>query len=291
MSRRRNLERHRRSLDEIREIMDSMKTLAYLETHKIAKLLEAQRAVVSHIEAAAADLAAFHPGLVPSPEGLSSAILVVGSERGFCGDFNRRLLQELAALAAPGDALLLVVGRKLVPLLEKDPRAAAAFEGAGVSEEIPGVIDRIVTELLGRGGSEGSLALTALYHTAEAEITAVALLPAFTTRAARAFSHAPDLDLAPRELMIALTDQYLFAALQAVLHDSLMAENRRRVAHLEGAVRHLDEEAAKLAHRHNALRQEEIIEEIEVILQSAAGVAQLAGAGTEADMEGGGGEL
>jgi F-type H+-transporting ATPase subunit gamma len=45
-----------------------------------------------------------------------------------------------------------------------------------------------------------------------------------------------------------------------------MAENRRRVSHLEGAVRHLDNETTKLTHLYNVLRQEEIIEEIEVIL-------------------------
>jgi F-type H+-transporting ATPase subunit gamma len=49
-----------------------------------------------------------------------------------------------------------------------------------------------------------------------------------------------------------------------------MAENLRRVRHLEGAVRHLDDKSATLQHQSNALRQEEIIEEIEVILLSAS---------------------
>ena len=48
-----------------------------------------------------------------------------------------------------------------------------------------------------------------------------------------------------------------------------MAENHRRAQHLEGAIRHLDEESGELKRRSNALRQEEIIEEIEVILLSA----------------------
>ena len=50
-----------------------------------------------------------------------------------------------------------------------------------------------------------------------------------------------------------------------------MAENLRRVEHLEAAVRHLDKKAADLRRRCNALRQEEIIEEIEVILLSGVG--------------------
>jgi len=55
-----------------------------------------------------------------------------------------------------------------------------------------------------------------------------------------------------------------------IFYTSLLAENHQRVQHLEGAVKHLDDESAKLRRQINARRQEEIIEEIEVILLSAA---------------------
>jgi len=42
------------------------------------------------------------------------------------------------------------------------------------------------------------------------------------------------------------------------------------VRHLEGAVRHLDDRSSALRRKCNALRQEEIIEEIEIILLSAS---------------------
>ena len=59
----------------------------------------------------------------------------------------------------------------------------------------------------------------------------------------------------------------------AVLYP-LMAENRRRMQHLEGAIRRLEERTSELALKRNALRQEEITEEIEVILLSARAVQQ-----------------
>jgi F-type H+-transporting ATPase subunit gamma len=49
-----------------------------------------------------------------------------------------------------------------------------------------------------------------------------------------------------------------------------MAENDRRVAHLGQAVRHIDDQTRELDRKSAALRQEEIIEEIEVILLSAS---------------------
>ncbi|HBE93756.1 MAG TPA: hypothetical protein DDW55_15050, partial [Gammaproteobacteria bacterium] len=60
-------------------------------------------------------------------------------------------------------------------------------------------------------------------------------------------------------------------------YTSLMAENHQRVAHLEGAVKHLDDESAELMRQSNILRQTEIIEEIEVILLSAASLGESPG--------------
>ena len=67
-----------------------------------------------------------------------------------------------------------------------------------------------------------------------------------------------------------LVDHYLITALHKILHVSLMAENQHRIQHLERATRHLDDRTDELSHRINALRQEEIIEEFEVILLNAA---------------------
>ena len=82
------------------------------------------------------------------------------------------------------------------------------------------------------------------------------------------------LNMPPQTFFAELVDQYLFAALYALLYTSLMAENRRRMQHLEGAIRRLEERTSELALKRNALRQEEITEEIEVILLSARAVQQ-----------------
>jgi F-type H+-transporting ATPase subunit gamma len=275
MTQRRSLERRRRSLGEIREIMDSMKTLAYLETHKISRTLDAQRAVVRHVETVAADLFAFHPELRPPPARGRPVYLLLGSERGFCGDFNRALARALDAAPESAAALVVAVGAKLAPLLEQDARLTAALPGPGVSEEIGAVLDRIAAAVAEIERREGSPPLSVVYNNTQRGVVTEVLWPPFQAAATPSFGHPPVLDLEPRDLVIALADQYLLAVLQLLLYDSLMAENRSRVAHLEGAVRHLDEEAAKLSRRGNALRQEEIVEEIEVILQSAASVARL----------------
>lgn len=74
--------------------------------------------------------------------------------------------------------------------------------------------------------------------------------------------------LAPAEFFAELLDQYLLAALYGLLYESLAAESRQRLAHMEHALDRLDETVAHLGFERNALRQEKIVEEIEVILSS-----------------------
>lgn len=273
MSRRRDLENHRHSLGEIREIMNSMKNLAYMETRKLTRFLPAQQAVVKSIETMAADFLSFHPGILAEAAETTPVFLMIGTERGFCGDFNHALMDRLAtATQAESDAQsrLLAVGHKLHPLLEDDDRVAAFIDGASVAEEVPAVLKRLVQDLslLQSGGF--SLTLYVIYHD-DSGIAIKRLLPPFQRQlhTPPSHPHPPLMNLPAEELLIDLTDHYLLAALQEMLYTSLMVENRRRVTHLEGAVKHMDEESSDLARQCNTLRQEEIIEEIEVILLSS----------------------
>ena len=274
MTRRQDLEHHRRSLGEIRDIMNSMKTLAYMETRKLARFADAQRAVVGSIEAVAADFVSFHADRLPVAAEAAAVYLLIGTERGFCGDFNQMLVRELESTLesqAADSPILIATGRKLCTLLEDDARVAARIDGASVAEEVPVVLAQIVLELSAMQEQHGMLTVYGLYHRDNDGITMQKLLPPFQHHLdePQRYPHPPVLNLQPARFLIELTEHYLFAALHAMLYASLMAENHKRVTHLEGAVRKLDDESAELARRSSALRREEIIEEIEVILLSA----------------------
>jgi F-type H+-transporting ATPase subunit gamma len=90
MSKRRDLGARIRSLNEIKEIMNAMKNLSLIETNRLERLLDTQRRVVSTIESAAADFLSFHPYLVSRAEESRDVYLLVGTERGFCGDYSAR---------------------------------------------------------------------------------------------------------------------------------------------------------------------------------------------------------
>ena len=283
MKSRRQLDLHRHSLGEIRDIMNAMKNLAYMETRKLDRFLGAQHAVLSGIEAVAADLVTAYPQAVPTAEPGREIYLLVGSERGFCGDFNESLLRHIQ-LAEPDQAqrelpLLVAVGRKLHLRLERHPRVVALLDGASVVEEVNAVLQRLVDTLATLQAQYGTPQVHALYHGDNQEqLLTRKLLPPFQDHlhGAAPFPQPPVLNLSAADLMMQLSDHYLFALLNEILYTSLMAENQRRVQHLEGAVNHLDERSVELARQANARRQEEIIEEIEVILLSAASLVKAA---------------
>jgi len=282
MTRRRNLEHHRQSLAEIRDIMNSMKTLAYMETRKLTRFLDAQHAVVQGIEDVAADLLSFYPEVLPEAQETMPVYVLIGTERGFCGDFNHALLKYLESALqehSPGSPVLIATGRKLYTLLEGDARVAAQIDGANVAEEVTSVLNQVVHELSALQKQNRMLNVYGLYHGSEDGIVMQKLLPPFQHYLYQAphFPHPPVLNQSPRKFLAELTDHYLLAALHEVLYTSLMAENHQRVAHLEGAVKHLDDESAELMRQSNILRQTEIIEEIEVILLSAASLGESPG--------------
>lgn len=274
MSRRRSLEKHRQSLAEISDIMNSMKTLAYMETHKLGRFLEAQQRVARSIETAAEDLLDAYPQILPHSEHMTPVYLLLGSERGFCGDFNHALLDRVVSTQTESrTASIIAVGHKLCTLLEDDPRVLLALDGAGVAEEVPQLLNRLIDILSQLQLEQGPLSLICLYHQSKDHLVEQQLLPPFMTLTSstpdKLHSHPPRLNLEPANLLLQLTEQYLFAALHEVLFTSLMSENHQRVDHLEGAVKHLQEESTRLIRTGNVLRQEEITEEIEVILLSA----------------------
>lgn len=269
MSRHLALSRQRGVLAEIQGIMSAMKNLSLLELRKLNRLFAQPQRVIATLEAMAADLESFYP-LSPSRQP-AQLVVVLGSERGFCGDFNERLL-ALAATDEFTESRLVLVGRRLAARYEADPRVVAVLEGAMVTEEAPRVLTRLVQELgrllpelvlssthlglIGHGSEDGTVQLRRLFP-----------IPA-PTKLSR-FSHPPRLYLAPERLFAALVEHYLFAVLQQWLYNSLLAENRRRLQHLENAIRRLERTTAELERQYQVLRQEEITEEIEVIMLSA----------------------
>jgi F-type H+-transporting ATPase subunit gamma len=283
MSSRRELRQRLSGLYESREILNAMKNLAQMETLKLARHGDTQRRVIELIERAAADFLGFYGDLLSAERevGLLPVYLLIGSERGFCGDFNAALLKalqaELSATADPAAVRWIVVGQRLLNRLPEDSRLLAKLDGANVTEEVPTVLQALIDLLNTLPTPLAALRLTVLHQsTVSDEVVRLPLLPPLRHVSAtpKRFPHPPLLNLSPPDFFAELVDQYLFAVLHEILYLSLAAENHRRVEHMDGAVSYIDVRREELERKGRILRQEEITEEIEVILLSVAGPDQ-----------------
>lgn len=271
MTRRQDLQRHRRSLHEIRNILNAMKTLAYMETRKLTTFLDSQHKVVEGITEVAADFIGFYPDTLPVETETTPVYLLIGTERGFCGDFNQAVARHIELslnMLSTIDPSFIVIGRKLCNLMQDDTHVFARIDGPNIVEEVPAILDQTVQALADLQAQHSMLSLYGVYHSGERGIAMKKLLPPFQHDRQQPphFLDPPILNLSPKDFLLDVTEQYLFAALHELFYTSLLEENRRRMIHLEGAVKHLDNLSDELTQQYNVLRREEIIEEIEVIL-------------------------
>lgn len=268
MSRRRALANRLEGLQDVRPVLAAMKNFALAELRKLAGLAEHQRRALASIEAAAADFLAFH-GESAEARPTLAVWIAIGSERGLCGEYNRSIADAARARLA-AQARVVLVGAKLAERFG-DP-GTESLPGAGVAEELPGILERLTAWLeRTQATAEGALlSVGVLYEDARSgrlQERIVAPLPASPSPPAPRRTR-PLLTLEPRAFFAALGEQALRMALHEAFCSALIAENTRRLEQMQGALGRLDEAAEDLRRRLNASRQEEITQEIEVIMLS-----------------------
>ena len=271
MAGRRELGRRLRALGDIDTILGVMKNLALMEAGKLSRILVAQREMVASLEEAAADFLTFYPQ--PQRSAVeTNVLLLVGSQRGLCGDFNDLLLAALPLVENNETKLLKTsVGDKLAGRLQVDVHLDGPHAVEEIGQVIHAVMDAINTLLTQTDGVQ-ALQLSVLCHDPDSGVVAVRPLAPITgqmKQPERADSFPPHLNIAPESFFAQLAEQHLLATITEVFHRSLMAESRFRLNHIEGASRRMERRAAELKRKQTLARQEEIIEEIEAILAGA----------------------
>jgi len=144
------------------------------------------------------------------------------------------------------------------------------LDGPNVVEEVEAVLMRVMDALKGLRDPIRPLRLSVFHWQSLEEGVKVSALQPFRPfkPMANRYSHPPLLNTEPRAFLGELTAEYLFAVLHELFYSSLMAENQRRMQHMDHAVKCIEQDSTELLQKRNMLRQEEIIEEIEVIMLS-----------------------
>ncbi|ABC27806.1 F0F1-type ATP synthase, gamma subunit [Hahella chejuensis KCTC 2396] len=262
MPSRRQLQGKKELYATLNKIMTALKALAYAETRKLQRQIPPQLAIAERMRAAIAKLQQ-HP-MADNP--LNKLIIVLGTERGFCGDINRRLLDATAEIIRTTPCGVILVGDRLYRHAHADFEVLAQVTGPSVAEDVESVTDELVTLLTQHSARYPLIEVEILYYHEQEERPRRFPLFSKPMQGNSATNIAPMMYRPAQELLLELIPMYLFASLQSCLKDALLGENRKRLSHLEYATRHLQERMNALTLQTNMLRQEEIIEEIEALL-------------------------
>jgi F-type H+-transporting ATPase subunit gamma len=155
---------------------------------------------------------------------------------------------------------MLIVGERLASAMPSDANFLA-IEGAESSLDAVPVIDRILATLPLPHASDDGL-VVCLHDEHEVQLRRLLPLPAISGSRG-----LPPLTNEPPSLVVAgVAEHFLFHALLAALLRSIRFENRRRLLQMNNALNHIEQNREDLTHQHNRLRQEEIVEEIEIMI-------------------------
>jgi len=195
--------------------------------------------------------------------------VVVGSERGFCGDFNEAVLALRTDLQrAKPAAVFIVVGNALaakLPASSVDQRLA----GPVTADEIePVLIELLRTIAAWQDANESATSISVIANTPSG-VSVGAILPFEPPPMEGSRHRLPACNLPPEVFVRRFIDQYVDAKLRDVFASSLLSENHARLGHMTAAIARVDENLGELQRRARRERQSEITQEVETLLLAA----------------------
>ena len=262
MSQRLLLEERLSLYDDLSGIVGAMRSFALAELRKVGKREQAQQSVVNELENV---LGVISEGFssyktVPLDHHEGDIGLLLGSVRGFCGSFNEDVVRFWKAQMCSTDPVILVGERlhNLIPDLDN----LIFIEGAEGCLDAVSVIDKIIQVIQGVGFND-NLGLVVCFRD-NGEVKNQRLWP-LADNLLNPKIPTPMTYTTTDEVIITVAEHYLFHKLLIALLQSIREENHMRLIQMETALRHLDEGREELLLKRNRLRQEDIVEEIELM--------------------------
>lgn len=270
------LRRQLASLDMLRDAVNAMRSASAHHVREAREGLPAARAYRQGIDALLGSTGlAQGPPVVRAP-----ALLLIGSDLGFCDGYNARLVEAALSEREQLDArTIFTVGRRTLPALRRAGVEPTRRYGAiGSSAAIPGLLLALCDDMLGSylAGAFSSL------DTVSARFDGVGAFVPMTTRVLPvSSSQRPATTVAtpfapPAHLAQVAVREYLYSTLFQLLLDALAAEHGARLVATEMAGEWLDGRTADLGRQLASLRREAGTQEV---LAVAAGARQRAQAG------------
>ena len=275
---RRQIERQVQTIDGLRDIIHSMRSLAATYLSRAEERLDGVRAYAETIGCAIEDCLFGREIRLPETEAKGTAILAFFSEQGLCGRFNEVMAEAAARRARTVDTpQFIVVGKRGPALLRgQGLQILAELPSTTSPDGVDGLIHeiaKVVLELHGRDAFAQLYLLYARYLSpGRIEPMFERVLPLDLSQwrqAEKAQTAPPHLALSRLQLLRELVNEYAFISLYRAMTESLASENGMRLQSMEAAKGNIDDTLEELQLRARIQRQNDITEELLDVVSGA----------------------
>ena len=270
MASQRQIEKQIQTIEGLRDIIHSMRSLAATYLGRAEERLDGVRAYADTVGHAIGDCLYGREIFLPRDEGAGTAVLALFSEQGLCGRFNEVMAEAARRFSADvASPRFIVVGKRGNELLRR--------EGLEVLNELPSttspdgvdaIIHAIARAVLQLKESNAFAQLYLLYARylspgrIEPCFERVLPLDLSSWRDEAPRSAPPRLALPRLHMLRELVNEYTFVALYRAMTESLASENGMRLQSMEAAKSNIDEALNDLQLQARIQRQNDITEEL-----------------------------
>jgi F-type H+-transporting ATPase subunit gamma len=278
MPNRQQIEKQIQTIEGLRDIIHSMRSLAATYLSRAEERLDGVRAYAETVGRAIGDCLFGREIHLPESQAKGSAILVFFSEQGLCGRFNEVMAEAATKHARTVVApQFIVVGKRGPALLRRHELPILAELPSTTSPDgVDAVIHqiaRIVLELHQKDAFAELYLLYARYLSpGRIEPAFERVLPLDLSHwrdAEQARTSPPHLALPRVELLWELVQEYAFISLYRAFTESLAGENGMRLQSMEAAKSNIDDTLKDLQLKASIQRQNDITEELLDIVSGA----------------------
>jgi len=278
------LEKQIATIDGLRDVIHSMRSLAATYLRRAEERLSGLRAYADTVGRGIEDCLFGREIALPEPEAGGAAILVFFSEQGLCGRFNEVIADAAAERAKKvGARRFIVVGKRGPALIRREKLEVIAEMPSTTSPDGDDiVIHSIARTVVGLRERE---AFGELYLLHARYLSPGRIEPAFERVLPLDLSQwrdpdaprrtQPHLALSRLDLLRELVGEYTFISLFRAMTESLAGEHGMRLQSMEAARGNIDDALEELQLQSRIQRQNEITSELLDVVSGAAALGDV----------------
>ena len=275
------LQRKIKTTREMRGIVSTMKTLSsvsILQYEQANAALEKYRRNLRDAFQALIQKYGLPPKVKSNGAPQKHLFILVGSDNGMVGKFNREVIQSVGQQLhkqgiLPREALFLPIGKRMVMLVEQQRWPIFAKYGISNSVKVVSTLsENIILRIDEAIRKEKINRVSVWYHrrkkNAPVSLDHREIMP-FDMQALKRLkdkpwgtNNIPLMTLEHEQLSSALIREWLMITMASFLNKSLAAEHRTRMTNMQNAEQNIDENLAELDKIYQQQRQEEITDEL-----------------------------